>query len=593
MELKRVNRVWKTVSCCGEIIRLKWSKNKTLFWMDILTGLLRESRAVLDMVFPAVVIQLIVDRAGMNRILWIVFLISLLLTLASAGIEVLQRSLSNYSVRALNYLILGLNKKVMEIPLEVSEATETMEQYDKASDGLWESSEAGFLIFSVLLSKVITFSFMAYVFSMVHWLVAVFVAVTLLLEFRWSVRLSGRLHQQDQQQSALAHKKKYIQETLFDSRTNKDIFLDNAQDFFVHKYEGVFGGELQIEAGKQREQFRNDRKAAFVEAFRTLIIYGAAVVRCLEGALPVADLTLFANAVKQMTYAVWQIMECVQGLFRVSLYFEDYKKYMELEEVDSRGEAAPDSIQCIEFSHVSYQFRNQTEYALKDVSFKLYSGQKVALVGDNGAGKSTLVKLLLRLYHVTEGDILLNGKSIYSYDYREYLTCFAPVFQDFMMYSLSVKDNVLFGRAMEEEELRGVLESLQLWEKIRSLKYGADTPYTKRFQEDGVVFSGGEEQKLALARAFSRNSEVMILDEPTASLDPAAEANIYRMVLRLNNLNTTLFVSHRMSTTRFSDKILVLEKGRLAEEGNHEELMELHGLYYDMFSRQTYYYKEH
>lgn len=592
MVSKRLNDVRKTISCCRQITRLMWSKNKSLLWLDILIGLLREAGSILGMVFPAVVIQLIVDRAGMSRVLGIVFLVSLALTFVSAGIEVVQRSLSYYSNRALNYLILGLNKKVMEVPLEVSESAEAMEQYDKAGDGLWESSEAGFLIFSVLLSKVVSFFFMAYVFSMIHWLVAVFVACTLLLEFWWGVRLSERLHEHDQQQSALAHKKKYIHETLFDSKTNKDIFLNGAQSFFLHKYKDIYDQELQITAGKNREQFRNDRNTTLVEVFRSLVIYGAAVARCWEGKIPVANLTLFTGAVKQMTYAVWQIMECIQRLYRISLYFEDYRKYMSLKDIEVQGGAKPDSVKCIEFCHVSYRFRNQEEYALRDVSFKVHGGQKVALIGDNGAGKSTLVKLLLRLYHVTEGDILLNGKSIYSYGYREYLSCLAPVFQDFMMYSFSVRENILFDKSMDEDALQMLLDKLQLGEKIRSLKQGVDTPYTKRFDEDGVVFSGGEEQKLALARAFSRDSGIMILDEPTASLDPSAEANIYRMVLQLNCQNTTLFVSHRMSTTRFSDKILVLEKGKLVEEGNHEELMELEGVYCEMFSKQTYYYKE-
>lgn len=591
--MKTLHKISKTLRCCSQLIRMKWRRAKILFLMDILIGLFRESRMILNMVFPAVMIQLIMDYAHMDRVLLYVFGMSLMMTVVSIGIEILQRSLSNHSLRALNYLILELNRKAMRVSLSDFESSETMEQFDKAYDGLWNSSDVDFTIFSVIFSKLISFGITAYIFSSVHWAVAIFVAATLMMEFILSVRLSERLHEKDQQQSKLTHKKNYVSDTLFDCKTNKEVFLNGVKDFFVGKFQAVSAEELEMEKDKKTDIFKNDCISACISFLRTGSVYIIAVVRYMQGFLPLANFTLFSSAAKQMTYAVWQIMQGFSSLFRASAYFDDYLQYINLNETDrqsgNRHVAGP--IHRIEFKNVSYRYPNQNDYAVRGLSFTISEGETVALVGDNGAGKSTVIRLLMRLCPVTEGDILLNGESIYSYDYEEYISCFAPVFQDFMLYAFTLRENIWFDKQATDNESAALLNNIGLDKKIRSLPNGLDTPYTRRFYADGVEFSGGEEQKLVIARAYAKDGSVMVLDEPTSALDPLAEHAIYELIHKLRTGYITLFISHRLSTTRFSDQILVLDQGRLVEDGTHEELMQQKGLYHRIFTMQTQYYQ--
>lgn len=591
--LKRVN---KTIRCCSLLVKMKWKKGKSLFFMDILIGLLREARMLTNMLFPAIIIQLILDRTSFDSVLLAVFFISLAGTVFSLGIEIIQRVLSDFSLRSLNYLILGLNQKAMQLDLETYEKSNSMCQFDKAYDALWRVDDVDFRIFSVIFSKLISLSVSAYIFWTVHWSIAVLVIATLFIEFAFNVRLAETLQKKEVLKSQKKHKKNYIEDVLLDYKSNKDIFQNEATGFFVAKYLDLAQEALSIEKEKNKQIYFYDLFFAAIGTIRQIGIYCVAVARYISGLLPISNFTLFTNAAKQMTYAIWQILQSCTYLFEASSYLEDYSEYMLIDsgrivETGNREQNTDTCVKQIEFKNVSFRYPNQDSYALKNISFTINSGDTVALVGNNGAGKSTIVKLLLRLYRATEGEILINGKSIYKYSDSEYSRLFSPVFQDFMMYSLTIRENIAFDKSITDRELFDIVKSVDLDRKILQLTNGIDTPYTKRFGDLGVEFSGGEEQKVAIARAMATNASVIILDEPTSSLDPLAETAVYKLILELRGNKTTIFVSHRMSTTRFCRKILVFEDGALVEIGSHKELMQQNGLYQKMFDMQSCYYK--
>ncbi len=599
----KINPFFKTVKCCAQIIRLQWRQGKTLFLMHFFLGIFQESKSIFAMVLPALVIQFIQDNSRMDKILVAIGLVSLAMTAMSFGSEYLRRTLSDYSLRVTNYMIAGLDRHAMEVDLQTFESKEGMEQFDIAYDGLWNSQDASYMIFMVIISKLFSFGVTAYIFASIHWSIAVLVAASLVLEFRLNMRQSERIHEKDKEQSPYRYKENYVVNTILDCRVNKDIFLYRADDFFRNRYEKLAREEFDIDVEKNHIHYRYDTKYNVISLFRTGAIYMAAVLQYMRGILPIANFTMFATAAKQMTYSIWQIIQGFSYLYRSAGYFEDYLQYMDIRTQDEKEEGskpckpAEEEITRIEFRHVFFRYQNQKEYAIRDMSFTVEEGQTVAIVGDNGAGKSTVMKLLLRLYPVTQGDILVNGRSIYSYDRGEYLSHFATAFQDFMLYSVSIRENIRFDRAGWDARIPKLLEDIGLSHKIAALPEGLDTPYTKRFYQKGVEFSGGEEQKLVIARAMVRESAVLLLDEPTAALDPLAEYSIYELLHKLRGDRMAFFVSHRMSTTRECDKILVIDQGRLAEEGSHEELLERHGLYDTMFSMQKQYYewdgKEH
>lgn len=243
----------------------------------------------------------------------------------------------------------------------------------------------------------------------------------------------------------------------------------------------------------------------------------------------------------------------------------------------------------MELDGVSFAYDKESGGLLKDLSLHIAPGEKIALVGYNGAGKTTLVKLLMRLYDVDEGKILADGRDIRSYDVQKYRDSIGTVFQDFQIFAGSVKENVLLDVAdgCGEKEIREALADSGLMERVDGMEKGLDTPLTTEFMEDGMNLSGGESQKLAIARVFYREAGLMILDEPSSALDPIAEYQLNHAMLLATKDKTVIFISHRLSTTRLADRIIMLEQGRIAEQGSHEQLLERNGKYAQMWRVQA------
>ena len=231
---------------------------------------------------------------------------------------------------------------------------------------------------------------------------------------------------------------------------------------------------------------------------------------------------------------------------------------------------------------------------LKHINLKINKGDKIAIVGYNGAGKTTLIKLIMRLYDVTEGEILYNGVNIKEYDPVEYRKKIGTVFQDFKIFATSIAENVMNGTYNDNDE-QTVLDALRaadFTEKLNTLEEGIKTHLTREFNDKGTNLSGGESQKVAISRVFAQNYPIVIMDEPSSALDPMAEYNLNQSILHNTEGKTVIFISHRLSTTRIADKIYMFDTGRLIEEGNHEELLEMDGKYAEMFKLQSQNYRE-
>ena len=245
----------------------------------------------------------------------------------------------------------------------------------------------------------------------------------------------------------------------------------------------------------------------------------------------------------------------------------------------------------IEFRHVSFRYPRSEKFVLRDIKLTIRPGEHLSIVGLNGAGKTTFIKLLCRLYDVTEGEILVDGVNIKEYSEEEYRRLFAVVFQDFQLFAFSLRENIAFGEPADDRELERVLRLAGLWEDVQKLPDGLDTMLYKSFDENGTDLSGGQRQKTAIARALYRNAPVAILDEPTAALDPVAEYGIYRQFSRLVGGKTAVYISHRLSSCKFCDRIAVFSENTIKELGTHDELVHRPGgIYAEMFAAQAQYY---
>ena len=303
---------------------------------------------------------------------------------------------------------------------------------------------------------------------------------------------------------------------------------------------------------------------------------------------------MYIAAANQVFHAITNITLVFESTRDFSLYYKDYADYMALPEAMRQKAALPmmkETAHEIEFRGVSFCYPSRTEYALQDVNLTIKPTEHIAVVGENGAGKPTFVKLLLRLYDVTEGQILLDGRDIREYPYDEYMKMFSAVFQDYRIFACSVEENVAFEN-IDRGRVRKALKEAGVYECVEKLPNKEQTIMMKEFESSGVELSGGERQKVAIARAIYKDAPIAILDEPTAALDPLAEHEIYSNFNQFAGQKTCIYISHRMSSSKFCDRILVFSQGRIVESGSHRELMKKQGLYYEMYRVQASYYKD-
>lgn len=325
-------------------------------------------------------------------------------------------------------------------------------------------------------------------------------------------------------------------------------------------------------------------------------VYLLAGARALAGLLPVDALVQTAAGISQFCYAVSLGFGTLVYMRLNTQYLRPYFDFIDFPQSMYKGtipvEKRDDGEYEIAFEHVSFRYPGSDQWAIKGLSLKLKVGKKLAVVGRNGSGKTTFIKLLCRLYDPTEGRILLNGIDIQKYDYREYLSLFSVVFQDFGLLSFPCAQNVAASVRWDAEAVRRCLEEAGMGDWLHRVLLGMETPLYKNFDDSGVEISGGEAQKIAIARALYKDAPFIVLDEPTAALDPLSEAEIYRRFDTLAAEKTAVCISHRLSSCRFCQDIAVFDRGRLAERGPHRELLAKGGLYARLWEAQAQYYRD-
>ncbi len=321
-------------------------------------------------------------------------------------------------------------------------------------------------------------------------------------------------------------------------------------------------------------------------------------IKTIYGMISIGDLMKYGTAITLLQAEIGKLLSMIVQLNTHNMYLESYSELMSIQNEKYKGtlpvEKRDDNEYELEFRNVSFHYPNNDRIILNNVSFCFKEGEKLAIVGANGAGKTTFIKLLCRLYDPTEGEILLNGIDIRKYDYDEYIKLFSIVFQDYKIFAFSVAENVAAGPDYDEECVIKSLREAGIYERVMRMKDTIHTQLLKDQQdsgEEGIEISGGEKQKIALARALYRDAPLVILDEPTSALDPLAEQDIYTRFNDMVSDKTAVFISHRMSSCRFCDRILVFENGSIAEQGSHEQLVaNENGLYHKMWNAQSKYY---
>lgn len=322
--------------------------------------------------------------------------------------------------------------------------------------------------------------------------------------------------------------------------------------------------------------------------------YAFIILQVADGNITAGEFALYINAISLLNNSVQGWCDNFSGYQWISENMSYIRDYYDMKDKTNRGEGASlPKEQCeLEFRNVSYTYFGADEPTIRNISFTLHKGEKLALLGLNGAGKTTLIKLMCGLYNPTEGEILFNGIPVDEYNRTEYFKLFSTVFQDIMTLPVTIAENVSSSKDPDKERVFDCLKKAGLYENVMNLPKKEDTRMGRSIFEDAHEFSGGQQQKLALAKALYKDAPVLLLDEPTASLDPIAEQEMYLQYAEFAKEKSSVFISHRLSSTRFCDRILLIENGQIKEEGTHTALMQKGGTYAELFDMQSSYYRE-
>ena len=389
----------------------------------------------------------------------------------------------------------------------------------------------------------------------------------------------------------------YLSDYLDDSKACKDVHIFNQQELIVNASDKIHSKWLSLIKDKNELTKKYGEKTQVIDYIILGLIYSFVALKAIAGTFGIGSFVKYATCIQKLMWNTNDFSLMLSRMHSLNKYIEDFFEYVDTPTEMHYGtiptEKRMDNKYDIEFHNVSFKYPGTDKYAIKNLNLKFKVGDRIAVVGMNGSGKTTMIKLLCRLYDPTEGYITLNGIDIQKYDYEDYLKLFSVVFQDFKLFSFSVGENVAASVDYDEEKVWSSLEKAGMLERVKAMPKGLKTPVYKDFEEDGVEISGGEAQKLAIARALYKDAAFVILDEPTASLDPIAEHEIYSRFNDMVKDKTAVYISHRLSSCRFCDRILVFDNGQLIQDGTHEILLENpDGKYSELWNAQAQYYAE-
>ena len=416
--------------------------------------------------------------------------------------------------------------------------------------------------------------------------VALFIALYCFLDYRMGIRR----RKYELEVVPLNRTIDYTRQCMGDISCAKDIRLYYPGSFFLNRL-GLHQKQ-RIDKEKSQEDYckRVLSLQAALQMLQTFVLYAVLIYRFLQGgieigyfSLAVSSIGIFMGAVKSISAAWNQIIKNVAFLD----YLERFRSLPERFDGDKKFSG---EMLLIEFKDVWFRYPGAEKYSLEAVNVTLNKGEIMTIVGENGSGKTTFVKLLLGLYRPTRGEILLNGINVDRYSDEEYRKIFAPVFQDYRLFAYTIRENLVFDGEYHKAEAEALFSELGLDKKISSLPDGIEQYVGKGYEKSGVDFSGGERQKIAIARALLKGSVCVVLDEPTAALDPIAEMELYRQINGLAGEKSCVFITHRLAGVRFSSRILYFENGRIAEHGSCQELLEREGKFYEFYQLQAQMY---
>lgn len=599
---RRVTKANYSIGCnYVYVYKNMWSYKKSLIGYGIAEIIFNVLAPFGNTIIPAIVVGLLVKEVTSLEFIGTLILMFILYGIITAmnSFLISRNQMQYIDVRCNRFWDL-LSAKCINIDYQLMEKEEVRNEMEKAIDCLSSNNVGmeGFMHKNVsLASNILGLFTYAMIISTIHPVILILLICISLLQLLIYNKAKRYEYNRINDKAQIAVTQRYLQEQAFDLKAGKDIRLYQLNDLILRVYENANMKIKKLKIKIQSMYYLNDVAGIVLRFLRDLVCYGYLIYLLIHG-MEVSYFVLYLGVINGFASWIMKITDDIAEIGRYHLSICDFRRFIEMENLFSHkdGKELENSSIALDivFEHVSFRYAGAQEDVLSDINFHIKRGERFALVGINGAGKTTIVKLMCGFYQPTEGRILINGIDMKELNIEQYFSQIAVVFQDPLAISFTIAENIsgTFDDLIDRDKVLKVMVQSGIKDKVIQFEKGMDTFLNKDMEESGVQLSGGELQKMMLARALYKNAKLLILDEPTAALDALAESELYEKYQTLLQGRTSLFISHRLASTRFCNYILFLEKGKIIEEGSHDTLMKHKGRYAEMFYVQSKYYKE-
>lgn len=594
--------IYSTLQNTSYVLNLAWSRNKLSILTMLIQSILVPAIPAVAMFLPMTVVALILSGTKVSSLIGAILVFTaaaVLLQTAKSYVWTISRSQRNGLRISINHDILDKMLTTDYANLEKQQFTDAREKAHDATGSPYSTAQQIYYTLENIGANLIGFVLYIVLLAQVNPLILLLTAAT--TAFGFFVRRRANKWQYDNDDEKTRYRKRvwYISRVGENTSLAKDIrlfsMIDWLRDVYKANSEMLYNWHRKMES----KQYFADAADCIATFLREGAAYAYLIWMVLYRELPVDQFVLLFAAISGFSGWVTGILDECATLQRRSLEYCRLREYLEFPNEFKRSDGqsiAPEQGKdyTLELRNVSFRYSGSDEDTLQNINLTIHAGEKLAIVGLNGAGKTTLVKLLCGFYDPTVGEVLLNGCDIRVYDREQYYTLFTAVFQEFNILPVSIAENVAQENSGELDADRVVrcLEQADIYEKVSSLPEGMESMLRRDIFYDGVELSGGETQRLMLARALYNDAPILILDEPTAALDPIAESRLYIKYNELSAGKTSVYISHRLASTRFCDRVIFIDEKTIAEAGIHEELLAACGKYAELFEIQSKYYRE-
>lgn len=571
------------------IIKQEYKLKKSILIIQILYNIIISFKPFLFICLP----PLVIDYLSNNQISYsylIIFILSILANIVDIF------SLLLYIPYHTNGYILPyyFNKnnffKMLIIDFKYSEQNESINAYNNSINYSWKCSEIAYSFISIIISSITKIILIISILVSLDIFIILFILLIVLINlYINSIRLKHNKKNSDKI-NELNRTIRYNSEILMSLDYGKEIRMyPKLKELFTKKYKNGYKEVESINVKNNKYNFCINMVQEILTIIQNIIIYMVMIYKYYLKQISIGAFFTYINTAKELYNTFANIFSLINELNNFKLYAESYNSFQSIPKTSYGTKNIPNQVFSIEFKNVFFTYPNTTALVLKDVSFKINKNDRTYLVGDNGSGKTTIIKLLLRFYCPDSGEILINNININEYSNDDYMKLFSVIFQDFQLFKMSIKDNICYND-YEKNKFDEIINSCGIDLILNNLPKKENTIIDRMIEKEGIELSGGERQKIAIARALYKNASIYIFDEPTSSLDPSSEYEILQLYSKLIQGKTSIIISHRLSVASVCNNIIVIDKGKIIEQGEFKELISNKKLFYKKYKLQSKHY---